>query len=185
MIIGITGTFGAGKDTIAQYLTKKKGFGSIGLGDIVREFVKKLHWPNTRDSQREMGNYLRDKYGADFLIKEAIKRIPDKNKVIPGIRQSVEADYLKHDGGAFLVAVDAPIKKRFYRISLRNRPGDPKSLKELQEKEQKEMFSDPKNPNCQNISYCMKVADFHLDNSGTKKMLYQEIEAILQKTTHR
>lgn len=179
MIIGLTGTFASGKDTIADYLVERKGFEAVGLGDIVREFVKKYNWPNTREAQQKMGNKLRDEHGADFLMREAIKRTKAPNVVIAGVRQPKEADFLKETKDAYLISVDAPIEIRIKRIIERNRPGDPKDLAELKEKEDKEMNAGFKSANCQNISYCMKNADSAVINDGTIEKLNKKTEDIL------
>lgn len=181
MIIGLTGTFASGKDTIADYLVKEKGFEAIGLGDIVREYVKKYNWPNTREAQQKMGNKLRDEHGADFLMREAIKRTKSKNVVIAGVRQPKEADFLKETDGAYLISVDAPIEMRMERIIKRDRPGDPKSLAELKEKEDKEMNAKFESANCQNISYCIKKADFTVINDGTISELNKKTADILTR----
>ena len=184
MIIGLTGTFASGKDTIADYLVEKKGFEMVGLGDIVREYVKKYSWPNTRESQQKMGNKLRDEHGADFLIKEAIKRTKAENIVIAGVRQPKEADFFKNSKSAYLISVDASVEERFDRITKRQRPGDPQSVQELHEKEEKEMNAGFKSVNCQNISYCMKMADYEIINDGNFEDLYKKIDDILKKISN-
>ena len=179
MIIGLTGKLGSGKDSVLEYLVKEKGFGAYGTGDVVREYVKALGRPDTRDSQREMANELSSKYGADFLLKETIKRAQGENKVISGIRQPAEADYFNNEDDAYLIAVDAPIKIRFSRMQTRARIGDPETLDELKEKEAQEMGRAEKN--VQNISYCINHADFKLDNSGSKEELYKRVEKVLEE----
>ena len=41
--------------------------------------------------------------------------------------------------------------------------------------------ADPNDPGCQNISKCMQMADFVVDNSGSKEKLYEQMEAILKE----
>ena len=185
MIIGVTGTLSSGKDSVSEYLSEKKGFGLSGTGDIIREYVEKAGLPSNRDTQRKMAGQLNEKYGSDFLLKEAIKRAKGENIVISGIRQPSEADYLTSGNNRFLIAVDAPIKIRFARMKERMRPGDPKSIKELREKEEAEMHDGRKDKNVQNISYCISHANFKLDNSGTKEELYKQIENVLRRINEK
>jgi len=181
MIIGLTGTFAGGKDTVADYLVKEKGFGAYQTGDVVREYVKKRNRPLTRDAQREMANELRKEYGPDFLVNEAIKRVKEKNKVITGIRQPNEAEYFISTKDAYLFSVDAPMEIRFQRMKERGREGDPINIDELKEKEAKEMFSNSTDKSVQNISYCMKLAQIKIDNSGSKEKLYRKVDKILEE----
>lgn len=176
MIIGITGTLGSGKDTVAEHLVKKYGFTSIGTGDIVREFVKEAGWPNTRDAQRKMANKLRREKGYNFLVKEAINRLTGDKKAITGIRDPIEADYLNSRKDVILIGVDAPIKMRFKRMLSRKRAGDPQTIDELAEKEKKEMFG---TSGGQNISYCMSKANYQLENTGSKNELAKQIDGIM------
>jgi dephospho-CoA kinase len=185
MIIGLTGTFASGKDTIADYLVKEKGFDSYQTGDVVREWVKKEGLELTRDNQREMANKLRSQFGASFLVEEAIKKTHKENKAITGIRQPNEAEFFTKTDGAYLIAVDAPIEARFDRIVKRKREGDPITLDELKTKENKEMTNSGDNPNCQNISYCMKMAKFKIDNSGTFEELYKKVDDVLDQIENK
>jgi dephospho-CoA kinase len=59
MIIGLTGTFAAGKDAIADYIAKK-GFEHFSTGEEVAEIAKEKGIKNTRDNLRELANDLRD-----------------------------------------------------------------------------------------------------------------------------
>ena len=49
MIIGLTGSYGAGKDTVADYL-KAKGFGYHSLSDILRGELVRSGQSITRES---------------------------------------------------------------------------------------------------------------------------------------
>lgn len=180
MIIGLTGTFASGKDTVADYLVEKYGFDAIGTGDIVREYTKQDNLANTRDSQREISNKLRANNGSEFLVSEAIKRLKGLNKVISGIRDVDEVKFLKNKPNSFLIAVDAPIELRFQRMQARNRGDDPKTLEEFSEKEKKEMGSGlSADRKMQNISYCIKTADFTINNVGSLEELHKKVDGLL------
>jgi len=179
VIIGLTGTFAAGKDTVAEYL-QDKGFEHYSTGDIVREIAKEQNLVPTRDNLRDLGNELRDKFGADFLAKQIIeKKAKTKKIIVSGIRQPGEVKYLKNLKGFYLLAVDAPAKARFERMKKRQREGDPETLKEMLEKEKKEMES--AGINAQQIHKCMQAADKLILNDGDMDLLYKRVDKALEQ----
>lgn len=186
MLIGLTGTFCSGKDEIADYLVKKYGFESIGTGDIVREYITNLNLPKTRDIQRDMGNKLRAENGSTFLVQSAISRLSGQNKVITGIRDVDEAEFFKGKQNTYLIAVSAPIKTRFKRMQARGRGDDPKTLDEFRQKEEKEMGSGRREDRkLQNILYCLKIADYTIDNSGSIEDLRSKIDKLMKQISFR
>ena len=178
MIIGITGTFAAGKDTVADYL-KSKGFECFSLGDEVRQIAKERGVELTRDSQREMGNTIRDELGDDYLAKRVMQKAKSEKVAIAGIRQPGEIRFLKTQPDFYLIAVDAPIELRFERMSARHRTGDPENIEVLREKEEKEMRSEGKN--AQKIGECMEMADFTVTNDGDIEKLQKEVDGVLEE----
>ena len=58
-IIGITGTHGAGKGTVTNYLVNKKGFKHYSARDFIVDEIKKRSLLVDRDSMREVSNDLR------------------------------------------------------------------------------------------------------------------------------
>ena len=177
MIIGLTGTFAAGKDAIADHL-EEKGFEHFSTGAEVGEIAKEKGIENTRDNLRELANELRDKYGPEFLSRRVIEKKARTNKiVITGLRQPGEIEYLKSLGDFHLIGVDAPVKVRFLRMQERKRPGDPKTLEQMVKKEEKERES--KGLNAQKIHECMAMADYLLINDKGFEELYQEVDLVL------
>ena len=90
-----------------------------------------------------------------------------------------EVEGLKKKGKFFLFAVDAEPKTRYERAVGRGSETDKVSYETFLENEKREMNSN--DPNKQNISACMKMADFKINNSGTIKELHNKIEEILKK----
>ena len=66
-IIGITGTIGAGKGTIVDYLVKEKGYVHYSVREFLAEEVKKRGLEVNRDTLTEVGNDLRAKHLALWL----------------------------------------------------------------------------------------------------------------------
>lgn len=178
MIIGLTGTFSSGKDTVADYL-ENKGYEHFSLSDEIRTVAAERGIETTRDNLRELGNSLRDEFGPDYLPKRVLERAKSDKVLISSIRQPAEIDFLEKKKDFILLAIDAPIKMRFERMKKRARPGDPVTLDELKEKEQKEMES--KGENAQKIHECIARADYVIENDGNFEKLYKEVDRVLSK----
>jgi len=176
--VGLTGTFASGKDTVAEYL-QKMGFEHFSLSDEIRKIAAERGLGISRDELRNLGNDIRSEFGADYLPKRVLKRAKSAKVLISSIRQPAEIEYLKRRGDFVLIAVDAPVEIRFKRLKKRNRPGDPKTIKELIEKEKKEMQSNGKN--AQKLHECMLKADEIIINDGDFKKLYKEVDRVLAR----
>lgn len=125
-IIGVAGTFGSGKDTIADHLEKNMNFFHISTGDLVREESMKRHGSIERNPYlQETATYLRRKFGGDILIKRGLEKLEKQPEqfegiVFTGLRSLGEARGVKKAGG-YLLFVDAPVKTRFARMKNRQR----------------------------------------------------------------
>ena len=178
MIIGVAGTFGAGKDTIADYLVQKKGFQHVSLSDIISEEAEKRNVDLTdRDAKRLFSDSLAVEWGRDVLAKIALKKKNQENIVLSSIRKAEEVDYLKDQPHFRLIFVDANIDHRHHRMVKRGRPDEVNLKKEdIEAKEALEMSGQ----GSQNIGYCKEKADILIDNSGTIEELYHQIDKILE-----
>jgi dephospho-CoA kinase len=157
IIIGITGTIGAGKGTIVDYLVKNKNMVLVA-------------------------NDLREKYGSSYVAEELLKMAQesDKNCVLESLRTAGEIETLRKKGKFYLFAVDAERKTRYDRIQKRaNAQSDNVSFEKFSEQEETEMKSD--DPNKQNLSKCISMADYVIENNGTFEELYEKVDDILAK----
>ena len=180
IIIGITGTIGAGKGTIVDYLISKKGFKHFSARELIVEEILKRGLDNNRDNMVFVANDLRSKYGSGYVADELYRRayISGDNCVIESIRTVGEINSLKDKGSFILLAVDAEPRTRFERILDRKSVTDNVSFDKFLEDEKREMESD--DPNKQNLKQCIDMADFVIDNNGTLKELQSKIEEILK-----
>jgi len=179
MILGITGTFASGKDAVGEYL-EKKGFEHYSTGDEVFAIAQEKGIEPTRDNLRELANKLRDKYGPEYLSRRIMEnKVKTDKVVVAGLRQPGEIKYLQKFPDFYLIAVDAPVELRFKRMRKRARPGDPKTIDAMIEKERKEMES--KSKNAQKIHECMMMADYKIINDGTFEQLNKKVDAILDE----
>jgi dephospho-CoA kinase len=84
--------------------------------------------------------------------------------VVESVRVPGEVEELKKAGG-ILLSVDADIEKRYERIVARKSETDQVSFEEFRENEEREMNSS--DPDKQNITAVMRMADIHLENNGS------------------
>lgn len=178
MIIGVAGTFGSGKDTVAR-LIESQGFEHFSTADILRAETRKMGRTIERESLRQTGNELRAKFGSSFLAEKALKMATQNNVLISGIRSRGEIDFIKDHTESFLIFVDAPIEIRYERVSDRGRNLEDKTgFEEFKQSEAKELQG---NSHSQDISYCRDMADFVIQNDGSIDQLKDKIEEILTK----
>lgn len=181
IIIGITGTLGAGKGTIVDYLTKEKGYAHFSVRGYLQKEMLKRGMPNNRDSMTSLANELRAQnspsYVTDQLYLEALES--GKNCIIESIRTPGEITSLREKGSFYLFAVDADPAIRFDRIKLRASETDHISYETFLANEAREMNS--QDPNKQNLKKCIEMADFSIDNNGDRNQLIIQTEKIIEK----
>jgi dephospho-CoA kinase len=181
VIIGITGTIGAGKGTLVEYLADKKGFAHYSVRTFLLEKIRELGMPENRDSMYNLANELRSVKGPSYVVDTLYERavISGKDCVIESIRTTGEVDSLRAKGSFILLAVDADPDKRYQRIVMRQSETDRVSLATFRENEAREMTTD--DPGKQNLHRCIELADFVLTNNGTKEELFLHLGEILNK----
>lgn len=181
MIIGLTGTFAAGKGTLAEYLIKK-GFQYHSLSDELRLLLREKGMTPTRDNLIKAGNGLRERNGRGFLAQLVIKRLQNApsftNAIIDSIRNTGEIEELKKLKNFHLIAVDAPLETRYERAKQRGSQRDPKTLIEFMAQERKEMNGKGAK---QQLKECMQMAEEKITNDSTLENLYKKTDALLQK----
>ena len=180
-IIGITGTIGAGKGTLVEYLIREKNFAHYSVRGFLIEEITKRNLPVNRDTMVLIANELREKnspsYIIDCLFEQA--KLAEKNAIIESIRSVGEVESLRKKGNFCLLAVDADPKIRYERIVKRNSETDHISYDEFLQNEQREMNST--DPNKQNLSRCISMADYTFCNNLSINELYTELEEVLSK----
>lgn len=179
LIIGITGTLGAGKGTIVDFLTKEKGFVHFSVRAFIAEEIIRRGMAVNRDSLVLVANDLRKNNSPSYIIDRLYDKAlaMQKNSIIESIRTPGEIDSLRDKGGFCLLAIDADPKIRYERIRQRQSETDQISFETFLDNEQREMNST--DPNAQNIARCIELADYRLLNNGTIEQLNQQIVEIL------
>jgi dephospho-CoA kinase len=164
MIIGLTGSFCSGKDTVAEYLVQEKGFIHYSLSDVIRDEIRKRRQKVTRDNLVRTGIELRTKYGYQVLAKRILKKLKKgEDYIITSIRHSGEVNALRKNKGFRLIFVDAPSRVRFKRMLARKRESDPTVYRDFLALEKKESQTEGAG---QQLGECRKCADLKINNSG-------------------
>ena len=181
MIIGITGTDGAGKGTAVRYLVDQKGFAYYSSRSFILEFIEKEGLPTTRNQMRLTANALRKEHGNAFVIKQAFEKARvngQENVVIESLRAVAEGEYLKEEGG-ILLAVDAEQKLRYARVQERRSESDQVTFEEFTAHEELEK-NDP-DPHGMQKGRVMEMADYTIMNDGTLAELHEQVEDFLAR----
>lgn len=185
MIIGITGTNGAGKGTVVEYLIKERGFTHYSVRGYLEESLKEQGLPIDRPHLGELGNKLRAEHGAGFFTDVFSKKMQEEGvskAVIESIRSVGEAKALKEKKG-ILLAVDADRQIRFDRINVRGSATDGIDFKTFSEQEENEWKASTEEG--MNVPAVMAMADYTIYNDNNTEDLYKKIEDVLSKLNQK
>jgi dephospho-CoA kinase len=179
MIIGISGTFSSGKDTLAAHLSKKYGFLIVNTGDIVREAAMQQYGSIERPVLHEVATSLRKQYGGGVLVERAL-RIGAMSEnatgvVVTGIRSMGEAKRIIQENG-YMIFIDAPIEIRYERMKGRKRDNETLiSLEEFTQRENKERASGDTDADF-NIDKIKEISQIKLINLKDQDALFDEAD---------
>ena len=180
IVFGLTGKNASGKGTVAEIL-KKKNFTYHSLSDSLRDELKSLKKEETRENLINIGNELREKGGPGVLADKLMPKLnSENNHIVDSIRNPLEVLSLRKETllrRFFLISVDANSKLRYDRLCSRGRIGDTDSWEKFVEQEKKEENND--DPNKQQLSRTMEMADYSIDNSGTLEELEAQVNRII------
>lgn len=180
-IIGLTGTNGAGKNTVAEYLMNKWNFELYSVRSILIEELEKIGWPTDRDHMKSFANSIRAQHHAAYFIELLYNKAKDSQKdaAIESIRTIGELGFLRQFPDFYLIAVDADPRIRYERSVTRGSSTDKITFEQflLQEKAE----SQSTNPAEINITAVIKKADFVISNDGSLEEFHQQIDNAIKQ----
>lgn len=136
VVIGIVSTVCSGRTEAIKHLVGERGFKHYSLTEFVRREARNRGLDPTRHRLQEVGNSMRELYGADYFAKEMVRRLADSARhiqyvVLDGIKHPGEVSELRDRLHFHLLGIDAPLEVRFKRAAIRRRPDDPKTLEDF------------------------------------------------------
>jgi dephospho-CoA kinase len=146
LIIGLTGMPGAGKTTVANYLSQK-GIPLLIMGDVVREVAENDGLEPTSDNLAKLMLRLRKRNGPEavaHLIVNKIKLMKKEDKqlrvvIVDGIRSMAEVRVLRRIGSVKLLAIHGSTLTRYTHVRERGRSDVPSNIGEFDKRDKIEM----------------------------------------------
>lgn len=178
MIIGVTGTIGAGKGTLVGYLVERHGFTHYSVREFLVEEIEKRGMVPDRSAMRSVANELRAAHGPAYIIESLYARALENggDALIESIRAIGEAEFLK-EKGAKILAVDADRKIRYERIQQRGASTDQVDFDTWVMQEERELAS--VEPWDMNVLGVMAMADVRIENDGPRGTFEELIDGAL------
>ncbi|MFH1030011.1 MAG: AAA family ATPase [bacterium] len=178
IILGFVGELAGGKGTACKYLIKKYNAGYYRFSTMLRDILNRLYIEQSRENIQTISKALRKSFGNDLFSKilcEDVKQDTHKLIVIDGIRRFPEITHLKRLKNFKLVYVTANIETRLKRIKKRGENSDDnkKNLDQFKRDEQSEVE--------RQIPKIGKTSDFIIDNNGSQRELYGQLDNIIKK----
>lgn len=171
LTLALAGLIGSGKDSAAE-IFRKNGFFVIDYAQILRG---KLRTEGIELSRENLQAY-RKKHGKAFLAEETseiIRKSQSKKILLTPMRTLDDFLIPKKEFGARLVWIESRRETRFQRLKSRKRENDPLAWDQfsVQDRREKELFDFEK---------LKKMADFRVENNGTRKALEREVTKMLK-----
>lgn len=187
IVIGVTGTLGAGKGTVVEYLQGRYNIESFSMRAMIEKCAYDHYGVKVkdRDDLRVSGNRLRKEFGPDILVRTAADCAEVKKDcsiaTIESIRCVGEVSHLAERFGDLflLLAVDAEQKERFKRITSRGDVTDKVTFEEFCRQESAELVNT--SPWEQNLIECAVRANHVIHNNGSEKDLYTAVDKFLDE----
>lgn len=176
LLIAITGLPGSGKSTAASHIAQS-GFPVIYMGRITKLLLSKEKLEISEENEKFVREGLRKKYGKEIYarivlsgLKEYVER--GRDVFLEGLRSPDELNFLKkHFKDIKIIHIETKKKIRYGRVI--NRKKVPLTYEQIKKRDSTEL-------NVLGLNKIIKQAHFIINNDTTKRMLYMEINNILE-----
>lgn len=177
ILIGLVGTFGAGKGTLTDYLVREHSFAHFSVSEFLADEGERRGLGRSRDVRADIANRYRAE--GPTRLMEAVYADAEKSGaeriIVEPQHTKAEAEFIKEKGG-IVIAVDADLPIRYERIQKRGSPKDQVTYEEFVDHQTREMVNP--DPNKNNLADAIAVADYYFLNNTS----FEDFEADIEKT---
>lgn len=177
-ILAFVGLTGSGKSTAVRHFTEK-GYPKVYFGGVIYEAMAKAGIEKGEENEKVFRTEIRQKEGADFVVKQIIKQIHDlagagQHRIIAdGIYTWDEYKAIKHEfpGETTVVAITAPKHMRYHWLE--SRSDRPQTAHTSAERDKHEIENLQKGGP-------IAAADYFVMNEGSLESFAAQLDAIAQ-----
>ncbi|MBN1861757.1 MAG: flagellar hook-basal body complex protein FliE [Candidatus Thermoplasmatota archaeon] len=176
-IVAFTGLPASGKSE-AVIIAKDKGIPVVRMGDLVWEETQRQGRPLDDKNVGDVASSMRKHYGMDIWARRTVEKIGTlKNAsllIIDGVRNKEELEFFYQMLGEdfILIAIDAPDELRRKRALSRGRTDDAKDLRNLEERDRREI--------AWGLQKVIAQADIVIPNRGSLSQFRKQVEDVLK-----
>ena len=178
-LIGLAGTAGAGKDTVADILCRLYSAENLSTSDFIRAITRYIYrlpadFNPVRDQLFDVATFLRNEVDPAVTVKICILQTQElhiERALISGLRTLGEAEAIRAAGG-LIIGVDADPKLRYGRIFARQRDSEAqKTFEQFVAQDEYENRGASAVGEGKGVRAIIDGADVLIDNSGETEAL--------------
>ncbi|MFH1287019.1 MAG: AAA family ATPase [Candidatus Magasanikbacteria bacterium] len=178
LVLGIVGEIAAGKTTVTDYFKEKYNAETFRFSDMLRDVLDRMHIEKSRENLQALSTFLRQTYSEEIMSKviaEDVKKAEHELIITEGVRRPTDVTYLRELPNFHLIAINTDAETRYQRITKRSENPDDKN------KTWEQFQEDGAQEAEQKIKEIAAEADVTLDNNGSLKNLYSQIDIFVKK----
>lgn len=174
ILIGLAGSNGSGKDTVAHMLVERHNFFFASATDMLTAELERRGWPTDRVHKSKLSAEWRREFGMGVIVDRAweyfqLHKDEFDGMIVGSLRHPAEADKI-HELGGTVIWTDADPKIRYDRIQANlaargRQQEDDKTFADFQADEAREMHPEGDNATL-NGSAVKERADITIENNG-------------------